>query len=34
MGSARAESRDAVAARVLADLDAFFAGRDPPDAVA
>ncbi len=34
LGSASRETRVAMGLRVLANLDAFFAGREPPDRVA
>ncbi|MCB1860061.1 MAG: D-glycerate dehydrogenase, partial [Gammaproteobacteria bacterium] len=33
IGSATVETRDAMGFRVLANLDAFFSGREPPDRV-
>jgi len=34
VGSATRETRDAMGHRVIDNLDAFFAGREPPDRVA
>ncbi|HHH40303.1 MAG TPA: D-glycerate dehydrogenase, partial [Sedimenticola sp.] len=33
LGSATVETREAMGMRVLANLEAFFAGREPPDRV-